>query len=263
MRRRAIYRSLKRGWDWLKSPVLKLLRKLRPLTILCAVAFAVCTVARSAEIPAKYWWEKGHPAPWVLVGTGLVTAVRQTVIAVDRRRRRREKVLSEACRSIANIISHVCPAIPLHKVAVKAWILVGPTFDPHFEIASRFSLVDRQGASVVWTPDKGVFGYCFRARAPVIVDLQAQIYDRATTEDEFLALPIHHRLGLGWDEVNRTREYKTVYAAPLWRRSATDAELRGIISIDVLEAGHTEDLQHGMEGNDDFNTLLGICEAAI
>jgi hypothetical protein len=116
---------------------------------------------------------------------------------------------------------------------------------------------------VPWTRGKGVFGVAWEQKAPVIMDLDADLYQRASTEVEFNALDDATKLGLAWDEVQRTKRYKVVYAAPLFNRDETNPKIIGLLSIDCLEPGHYEALCAATFDNHDFNNdILGLCEAA-
>jgi hypothetical protein len=89
------------------------------------------------------------------------------------------------------------------------------------------------------------------------------LYRRAPTEEAFHLLSTKERMGLQWDEVERTRQYKTIYAAPLFDRSPTDPKIRGILAVDILASGHYDALSGATVGDNDFNSILGICEGAL
>jgi hypothetical protein len=223
--------------------------------------FACATVAHAASFPTKSFWE--HKLFLLLyLATGVVTAARQTVIYIDRRNRKRNSALDDACRRIAAYIDQTCPNIVLRDLGVHVWILAGPWFAQRLERAASFLIRDRRRSAVSWTKGKGVFGLCWEERAPVIVDLETELYAKAPTRAAFEALPQKERLGLEWDELQRTRHYKTVYAAPLFDRDAAKPSIRGIVAVDILTDGHFDELAATV-GKTEFNAILGICEGVL
>lgn len=264
MRRATVYNYLARKWDWLKRQVRRFANLLRPVTILCVAAFTLFTFASAIKLPKQEWWDKDHVLPWIFLGTGVVTAVRQTVVSLDRRQRKRTTALNEACRQIAAHLDDHCPNLRLRQIGIHVWRVAGPSFSQHLKREAKFLIRDRRGSSVPWTRGKGVFGRAWEERSPVIVDLETELYPYATSEEEFMALPEKTRLGLSWDELNRTKHYKTIYAAPLFSRASADApKILGLVAVDVSEPDHFDDLYHALVQNQDFNSILGICEGAL
>jgi hypothetical protein len=252
-----------RAWQGVKTLVQRWSKGLRPFAVFATIAFAVLTVANAAKLPNKELWERNDLLPWLLIGTGLVTAVRQAVIYQDRRVRRRKSALDDACREVAAHIDSRCPNIALRDVGVHVWRVAGPRFAKRLEREARFLIRDRRPSAVAWVRGKGVFGLAWEEKAPVIVDLETAFYPLATSQDEFMALPAGNRLGLTWDEVQRTKHYKTIYAAPLFNRSSTKPEILGLLAVDLVESGHFQELYDATVENQDFNSILGICEGAL
>jgi hypothetical protein len=257
------YHWLLKAWRAIGNLAFRFSRQLRPVATFSATAFAVGTVAHAAEIPNAHLWARGKPLPWLLVGTGLVTAGRQTIVSVDRRRRKRVAALDDACRRIAAHVHKRCPSIPLTDLGVHVWTIKGPWFARRVERSATFLLRDRRRSAVAWTEGKGVFGLCWERKVPVIVDLDATLYAKAPNEAAFRALPAEERLGLEWHELERTRQYKTIYAAPLFDRSPTKPAIRGIVAVDILASAHYDELVAATEGDNEFNSILGICEGAL
>lgn len=257
------YGYLLRVWELAKALAGRFSRQLRPLAVFCMIVFAVLTVANAAKLPKDEWWQRGAVLPWILIGTGLVTAVRQTVVYLDRRRRKRRTALDDGCRQIAAHIDRTCAGIQLRHVGIHVWRVAGPWFARHLERDAKFLIRDRRGSAVPWTRGKGVFGLAWEAKAPVIVDLEQDLYPLATSQNDFMTLPAEERLGLSWDELQRTRHYKTIYAAPLFNRSSTKPEILGLVAVDLSESGHFQELYDATVHNHDFNSILGICEGAL
>lgn len=257
------YGHVEKAWEGVKALARRFSRQLRPFAVFCMIAFAVLTVANAAKIPKLEWWERGAVLPWVLIGTGLVTAVRQAIVYLDRRQRKRRTALDDGCRQIAAHIDSCCPSVELRRVGIHVWRVAGPWFARRLERDAKFLIRDRRGSAVAWTRGKGVFGLAWKERAPVIVDLDQTLYPLATSEQAFMDLPAEDRLGLSWDEVQRTKHYKTIYAAPLFDRSSTKPEILGLVAVDLSESGHYQELYDATVQNQDFNSILGICEGAL
>jgi hypothetical protein len=258
-----LYGHLLDAWEWIKAVAGRFSRLLRPFAVFCTIAFVVLTVANAAKIPKEEWWQKGDVLPWVLIGVGLVTAVRQTIVYVDRRRRKRRTALDDGCRQIAAHIDSSCPNVQLRHVGIHVWRVAGPWFARHLEREAKFLIRDRRGSAVPWTKGKGVFGLAWEEKAPVIIDLDNRLYPLATTQAAFMARRSQDRLGLSWDEIQRTKHYKTIYAAPLFTRSSTNPAILGLVAVDLSESGHYQELYDATVQNDDFNSILGICEGAL
>src|SRR4051794_40789110 len=79
---------LDRWWESFKQK-LRALEPPRTLAIAAAAVFAVSTVARSASLPSKTFWEPGRPALWVLLASGAVSGISATINAVRLSRRNR------------------------------------------------------------------------------------------------------------------------------------------------------------------------------
>lgn len=247
-------------WRWVKRRVLELIAWFRSLAIVFSITFATGTAARAASIPSTNAWSHDHPLPWIWIGSGLITGTRYVIVDLDRRKRKRKAALDDACREVAAHIDKHCTNLPLRYVGIQIWLIHRGCL----RRASRFLIEDRRPSSVAWTRGKGVFGVAWQQKAPVIMDLDADLYQRASTEAEFNALPDEIRLGLAWDEVQRTRRYKVVYAAPLFNRDERDPKIVGLLSVDCLRSGHYEELCEATFDNHDFNNdILGLCEAAL
>jgi len=60
------------------------------------------------------------------------------------------------------------------------------------------------------------------------------------------------------------RQYEVVYASPLYSRAQTssDPAVRGVIAVDILEAGHFDELRAAV-GHPRFASIIGVCESAL
>lgn len=131
-------------------------RRARWAAILCTGLFAVGTLARSVEIPTKQVWAGGSLLTWLLVGTGVVTAIWQMYVHRDRRRRQQKAALAEACQRIAAHVDEKCPTLALRDVGVHVWLIGGPAYDLRLQRGAQFLLQERQPSAVVWRKGKGV-----------------------------------------------------------------------------------------------------------
>lgn len=237
-------------------------RRARWAAILCTGLFAVGTLARSAEIPTKEIWARGSISTWLLVGTGLVTAVWQMYVNRDRKRRQQQAALAEACQRIAAHVDEKCPGLGLRDVGVHIWSIGGPASDLRLKRRATFLLRERQPSAIVWRKGKGVIGTCWEKKAPLIVDRMAHFAHKASAKQRFCSLPGPERFNLEWDEFERTRHYKAIWAAPLFDRTS-DPQVRGVVSIDVQASGQYEALLQATQGDRDLQAILGICEGAL
>lgn len=238
---------------------------MRPVGIACSLAFALGTAARAASIPAAKYWSHHYAWPYIWIATGLITGARYVIVDRDRQRRKRKAAMDDACREVAAHIDKCCPTLALRYVGVQIRTVARPWFGhAHLRHASHFFIEDRRPSSVGWTPGKGVFGLAWKEKAPVIMDLDAALYQHARSRADFEALPAGTKLGFTWDEMRRTQRYKVVYAAPLFDRHETDPSVIGMLSVDCLETGHYDELSAATFDNHDFNNdVLALCEAAV
>jgi hypothetical protein len=251
-----------RAWEKVTAAMRWAREPLRLTAILCTGLFTVGTLARSAELPSKEAWALGGAYTWALLATGFVTAGWQVYVNRDRRRRKRSTALSEACQRIAAHIDESCPGLELKNVGVHVWIIGGPPAELRLKRGAQFLLRERQPSAVIWTKGKGVIGTCWERKAPVIVDLDAHFAHRARNRQTFCSLGGSERFNLAWDEYERTRRYKTIWAAPLFDRTETP-HIRGVLSIDVQQSGQHDALLAATVGNTELQGILGVCESAL
>lgn len=88
-------------------------------------------------------------------------------------------------------------------------------------------------SNVDWTFGKGVIGRCWQLGTDLGVDLRDHVADvAARSPEEWEQLTDEERLGLTYDDFQRTRQHGVVVATPVLDRSGT---VIGVISADTLE----------------------------
>lgn len=232
-----------------------------PVGAASSVLFSVGLVAFSLNLPNKEIWESGKPLVIALIITGIVTAIYQPIVNLDQRQRKRQGILNDACREVAAHMDDECPELPLRRIGVNIWQVKGFWRWKHLDRVGRFLLRGRASSNVIWQPKKGALGLAWQEKAPVIVDLEAGLYSKVRSKADAERMSSEERLGLSWDEIKRTNAYKAIYATPLFDGSSR--RVRGLLAIDVLEDGRFADLELATSGNDDFSSILGLCENAI
>jgi hypothetical protein len=260
-------------WERAKQAGSQVIKPGRPAAMLCAGLFACGTLARSLEIPSADVWVKGEPLTWALVASGLVTALAGVVNLRSARHRTRDRGLAEGCQLLAAHVDEKCEHIALRDVEVLVWLVVGPPFGRHLVKAQDFVLGSRlQDSGVTWVRGKGVIGRCWELQAPVSVNLLKDFYPNATGETAFETLSERDRFAFSWRELEATRHYEAVWAAPL--RSAYRARVVGIVCVGLRAESKSSGHDRAAEldgawtaenGNlrDEVSTILAKCEAAL
>jgi hypothetical protein len=252
-----------RTWEAVKRG----LRQLQPprlLAISAAAVFSVATVARSVEFPDKTWWEPGKPATYVLLASGLIAGVGAVINAVRVSRRTRTATLSEACVQLAAYIDEECPSLSLRDVGIHVWRVGGPPFARRLHRAQQFLLRQRQPSHVRFTKGKGLIGKVWSTGVPDIKDLEVD-YARVAAEADFMHLAEEDRLGLSWEEFQRTSRYTAVWASPLFRRSDFDDRVVGVVSIDIQASHVFDELAQATTAapGPELDAILAACETAL
>lgn len=121
-----------------------------------------------------------------------------------------------------------CFEIGLHVWEVRRCWNLRHTPKGHRRLAKVASLRlrdARRRSRVEWTEGKGVIGQCWVHRTPVERNVGADFepFESATAE-EWKARADDFRLGLTWDEFQRTKSYGGILAAPMLD---TDGKFRG------------------------------------
>jgi len=232
--------------------------------LLLGAGASVLALAHSAEFPDRKAWNSDAPLVVAQIAVMALFLVTQSANTILRRRGRRNRRLEDACREVAGLIDEECPELPLRYVGVRIWSVGGPFFARHLRRKASFFLSgDRGQSGIRWTKGKGVLGAAWEQRREVIHDIAA-IRDRARDEQGFEALPPEDKMQLSHKEFLSMRQYEVVYASPLYSRAQTssDPAVRGVIAVDILEAGHFDELRAAV-GHPRFASIIGVCESAL
>jgi hypothetical protein len=110
-------------------------------------------------------------------------------------------------------------------------------------------------SSVVWTRGKGVIGACWEHGIDVSLDLNAHFAGvEESTAEEWSQLSDEERLGLTYEEFQRTRHYGVVVATPVLDRAG---RVIGVVSADSLDGPHDR------LWNSEVREALGAAAVAI
>lgn len=234
------------------------------VALFCGLSAGALALSRSASFPSASAWDGVTMLflSQLAVAVGLV--VSQTYVFVARRRSRRSALLEDACRAVAAHIDVTAPHLQLRFVGVHIWKVAGLPFGRHLRRGARFLLAgERPQSGVRWKRGKGLVGQAWASRSPQLADLSI-LQRKVGCSDDWNQLSLSERLGLTWEELDATRSYKAVYAAPLFDRtpSGGDPAVRGVLAVDVMQEGHFAALQQATDDMS-FASVVGICEAAL
>jgi hypothetical protein len=232
--------------------------------LLLGAAASTLALAHSGQFPKAEDWAGGAPLITAQISVTALFLVTQSLNTFARRKARRNRMLEDACREVAGLIDEQCPDLPLRYVGVRIWSVRGPFFARHLRRkASFFLTADRAQSGIRWVKGKGVLGVAWEQRREVIRDI-APLRERVGGKDDFDALPEEDRMQLSYKEFLGIQQYEVVYASPLYSRAQTsgDPPVRGVIAIDILKAGHFQELQRATS-NPRFASIIGVCESAL
>ncbi len=195
----------------------------------------------------------------VLAAVGLTESLGRVIGGVIRERRLREaRWFSETLKALL---------VQVVQASQLDWTAVGVNA---FVVRHRHGWIGRRvlrrvgrerirstpvPSNVLWTRGKGVIGRCWALGTDLGVDLRDHFADvEDSTADEWEELTEEQRLGLSYDDFQRTRQHGVVVATPLLDRRE---RVIGVISADSLE-GPLERLW-----NDQVREALGAAAVAI
>lgn len=172
----------------------------------------------------------------VLAVVGLAESLARVIGGVVRERQLREaRWLSETLRALL---------VQVVQASQLDWTDVGVNA---FLVRRRYRWVGGQAlkrigrerirsapppSSVVWTVGKGVIGRCWELGTDLGVDLRDHFAGvEANTPEEWTKLTDEERLGLTYEDFQRTRQYGVVVATPVLDRAGS---VLGVVSADSL-----------------------------
>lgn len=260
----APWQWLESAWRWLDGRTTWLREYAQIFVFVFGALAVVLAAAHSAEFPNADSWTVDHPLPILQIAAVALWLTFQLGVLVGDMRSRKNEKLVDACREVAAFIDDQCPAISLRYVGVRIWIVGGPPWARYLKRGPSFLLSgERSRTGIRWLKGKGVVGAAWKNRHNEIEDLAA-LRARVGTKAEFERLDAPVRFGISWDELQRTRNYKAVFASPLYSRASTsgDPPVRGVLAVDLLADGHFEQLKTATE-DIGFEGVVGTCENAL
>lgn len=258
-------------WTWLEARWRWAGRKLawvptyaEGIALFFGAIAAALALAHSSHFPKEEWWSDGHPLPVIQVGVFVLWLFIQLGIVIAGAKSQRNRKLEDACREVAALIDDQCPALPLRDVGVRIWIVSGPPWARYLRRGASFLLSGQRSQSGIrWVKGKGAVGVAWQRRLNTIIDIE-DVRKKAMSQSHYEALPETERLGLSWDEFQRTPAYQAVFACPLYSRVATSGDLPvlGVLAVDLLRPGYFQELKKATEGPA-FEGVVGLCEDAL
>jgi hypothetical protein len=249
--------------DWLAR---KLGRWLKPGVLLVALAAAVATACQSLKsqgVASEDAWKGWEPLNIILL-VSLVIAGVGAVLSLWGYARMLKKEdendeLGEVCKGVWHIalkelkITHD----NMEKVAVHVWTIRGIKGARRLERRATFTLKNRRWTRIMWRKGKGAIGTAWAKRKPVLANVE-NLDRRTSSLEDFCALPVDTRYGLGWAEFQRAKHYKAILAVPL----EASGGVAGCLSVDVQLDGCADGLDT-LAGSDQFTNALTVCEALL
>lgn len=239
--------------------------RLEATTVVLTVTVGVCVALRSANLPSEAAWGGGKP--WLIgsVAAAVALALAQVLVYFRRRKARGDAALDDACRVVASHLDDAIPDLPLKQVGIHIWRVAGLPKARYLRRAAHFLLAgERAHSGITWKEGKGVVGMAWKERHPKAINLET-LYAKHNTPTRWNSLSEDERLGLTWAERKGLPRYKTVYAAPLYRRApgVENPPVRGILAVDILVTGKTKKLELATLKDKEFDVVVGLCETAI
>src|SRR5204862_4355592 len=172
-------------------------------------------VLKTVEVPTKAAWESGGYATIVTAFVAVVATAAGWLASRSHARDDRDAKLYEACVQMAAQIDELCPSIALKDVGIHVWLAHGRGKRQVLKRGPQFLLRSRRDSGILFTPNKGVVGRAWSEKAAVLLDLETHVHPAATTRQEYEALPDDYRLGIAWDEYQRSKHYQAIWASAL------------------------------------------------
>jgi len=261
---RKIWSGIERAWLWLGRRVAWVPSYAQVFALGFGGSAAALAAAHSGNFPHESDWAAGELLPVLQIATVAFWGITQFGIVVGGFLSRRNDRLVDACREVAAFVDDRCPELPLREVGVRIWVVAGPPWARHLRRGASFLLAgERARTGIRWVKGKGVVGAAWERRLNTIRDL-ADLRARANSQAAFESLDDSERLGLSWEEFQRTPSYQAVFACPLYSRvsGSGDPPVRGVLAIDLLASGYFAVLEAATEDSG-FEGVVGTCEDAL
>jgi hypothetical protein len=236
----------------------KAIGSLAAIAPLLAALVVFCLVLKTFEVPSNAAWESRGYATILVAILAVLATVAGWLANKRHTRSDRDAKLYEACLQLAAQVDELCPDVSLKDVGIHFWLAHGLGKRRVLERGPQFLLRNRRRSGITLTPNKGVVGRAWSEKADVLLDLETHVHPAASTRAGYEALPSDYRLGIEWDEYQRTKHYQAIWASALVEKGRVLA----VVSIDISASGAFAQLE-AAAGSEHIRTILGTCQDAL
>lgn len=170
--------------------------------------------------------------------------------------------LAAVCRDLARIVvKHT--SLTHDALGVHVWTVAGPPLARYLRRRTTFRPVGRQRLPITWRKGKGAIGLCWARERGAVTDIDL-LMRLAPDEQSFCKLPAEKRLGMTWDEFQRSADYRAIWTVELMTGPEGRQRFRGCLSVDVQTPGKADELKAAIRNHqDELNPVLDTCEAIL
>jgi hypothetical protein len=186
---------------------------------------------------AAFWLEHGGLLMTCIILTAVVPGLQAAVVENGERRRRKRSERADQVRELlgaglAKLVEDT--GIDWKRAGLNAFLVQGVFRKRQVRLARVKLTPYPQSSGVRWTRGKGVIGRCWATHRFAVHDLREEFGPYGeVNRDTWEALPPGVRLGLSFDEFQRTRDlYGVVAAVPILDPKESGTYL-GCVSLDT------------------------------
>jgi hypothetical protein len=242
---------------------------LRPGSLVALIAVALYgagQIMEARDFPKATTWETDAPASTALVVVGVVATLSTLLVIIGYRqalkREREQKKLSAVCRDVWRIV-HNATGIPSDFLGVHAWVITGFPGGRHLVARTKFMPIERPSAPVKWRRGKGAIGKCWDLEREFLADLEP-LHALGPNEQQFCELGRDERIGLCWQDYQRTKEYRAIWVRPILKGPQANRKVAGCVSVDVVDYDSAaEKLENTMTTNRDLLPVWAFCDSVL
>jgi hypothetical protein len=247
--------------------VMAFLRRMRrpgaTITTTLIAAVGAMGTAKEYGWPHESWWDPHEPALVAFVIVSILAGLGTLFIVIGFRRLlakgNRKQQFETAAQSFVRCVEKQTD-LQHHEIGVNIWLIKGMKGFRRLVREAIAVAEPRPETPITWTKGKGIIGQAWARKTSQFADLDA--VREVFTAETWCELPRGERFRLSWDEFDETWRYRAVLAVPLRRHRFGVHRVRGILAIDVLVPERGKQLD-GIQRTDDFNVIMGICQAAF
>jgi hypothetical protein len=226
--------------------------------------FSACQILRSQDQPSASAWRKDEPLNYVLVSSGVVTAICGALVlwGYSRLLKQREENedLENACKGAWHLAVRelAIPGNRMEKIGVHVWSVRGFKGARVLTRRAKFTLQPRKETRVLWRKGTGAIGTAWDRGEALIANIE-NLELLGPTEREFCELDPSTRYGLNWRQFQKSRHYRAILVIPL---ETQPDKVAGCLSIDIQLDGYADRLDT-LTKVDQLSTIRDICERAL